>query len=87
MADLRLNLKKFKKTKDRELYGYATYENEAIGVSYAVSADRRVYRIYWFAPTKDDKAVRCKSRKSAISTASDERQMEEARVRQARVPP
>jgi hypothetical protein len=61
LKDLKLNLKKFKKTEDPELHGYTTYENEAKGVSYAVSADGRVYRTHWFATTKDDKALRCQS--------------------------
>lgn len=65
LTALGLNLKRFKKTRDPELNGYSTYENEDKGVSYAVSADGRVYRIHWYANAKDDKVLRCRSVASA----------------------
>ena len=42
LSDLKLDLRKFKKTQDPELHGYSTYKNEDKGVAYAVSAEGRV---------------------------------------------
>jgi hypothetical protein len=72
LSDLKLNLKKFKRTQDPELHGYSTYKNEDRGVSYAVSSDGRIYSIDWFATTKDNEALRCPSIRSSISTENVE---------------
>jgi len=61
LSDLKLNLKKFTKTKDPELHGYTHFENEEDGVSYAVSDEGLVYRVEWFGTAKDAKALRCGS--------------------------
>lgn len=61
LSGLKLKLKKFTKTLDPELHGYSTYENQDQGISYAVSADGRVYSVHRFATTKDDKALACQS--------------------------
>ena len=39
LSDLKLDRKRFRKTKDPELHGYSTYENESEGTSYSVSAE------------------------------------------------
>lgn len=68
LSDLRLNLKKFTKTKDPELHGYSTYTNEAEGVTYSVSDDGTVTGVYWFGSSKDSRTLRCPSLRTPIST-------------------
>jgi hypothetical protein len=59
LADLRVNLKKFKKTIDPELHGYHNYSNQDMGLSYSVSDHGRVFSIDYFVNRKNDNALRC----------------------------
>lgn len=56
--DLKLNLKKFIKTRDPELAGYWVYTNEQEGISYEVSKTGRVLSIEWF-PVTNDNSLNC----------------------------
>lgn len=58
-SSLKLNRKKFTKTKDPELHGYTSYASEELGVDYSVNAEGRVYSINWFPTLKDDNALKC----------------------------
>lgn len=60
LRDLRLNLKKFTKTKDPELQGHSIYTNTEQGVTYEVSDRNRVLSIEWFGAAKDRHKKRCR---------------------------
>ena len=60
LRDLKLDLSKFKKTKDPELQGYSTYTNVETGVTYEVSDKNMVLSIQWFGAAKDIEALRCR---------------------------
>ena len=61
LSSLKLDRKRFSKTKDPELLGYTTYTDEAAVLSYAVSAQGRVFSINRFPAAKDDTAFKCSS--------------------------
>jgi hypothetical protein len=61
LSDLKLDRKRFKKTKDPELHGYYTYENQKDGVAYEVSDRGVVLGVEWFGASKDAEALRCGS--------------------------
>lgn len=71
LSELRLNLRRCKKTADPELHGYSSYENEDEGDSYAVSDDGRVYSINRFATTKDDRALRCQAESANLARSGE----------------
>ena len=54
LKDLKLNLRRFSKTKDPELAGYWVYTDEREGIRYEVSDRGRVLGIEWFPVPKDD---------------------------------
>lgn len=58
LSDLKLNLRRFTKTKDPELRGYLTYTSKRRGVTYEVSDTRVVLGIEWFPASKDE-SLRC----------------------------
>lgn len=75
LRDLRLDRRKFTKTKDPELHGYSTYTNSEIGVTYEVSDKNMILSIEWFGSAKDIQRLRCPLRPSAFgSTAEPQRQ-------------
>jgi hypothetical protein len=59
LKDLRLNLRRFSKTKNPELAGYWVYTNEREGISYEVSNTGRVLSVEWFPASKDN-SLNCK---------------------------
>ena len=60
LRDLRLNMKKFMKTNDPELNGYATYTNGEAGVAYEVSDKGLVLSVEWFGSANDIHSLRCR---------------------------
>ena len=58
-SSLKLNPRKFTKTKDPELSGYTSYSSEELGVNYSVDNDGQVYSMHWFPTAKDEKALKC----------------------------
>jgi hypothetical protein len=60
LRDLKLNMRKFTRTMNPELRGYATYTNAEIGVSYEVSDQQVVLSVEWFGSAKDIQALRCR---------------------------
>lgn len=59
LRDLKLNIRKFTRTKNPELRGYATYTNAETGVSYEVSDQQLVLSVEWFGSAKDIQALLC----------------------------
>lgn len=60
LKHLKLNMKKFKRTEDPELHGYATYTNEEIGMTYEVSDKQLVLSVESFGSAKDIQSLRCR---------------------------
>lgn len=58
-SDLKLNRRKFTRTKDPELHGYLIYTNEEKGVTYEVDDQGVVSGIRRFPSIKDDRSLRC----------------------------
>lgn len=58
-SELRLDRRKFKKTRDPELHGHSWYEDEEQGLSYSVSKNGRVTGTHWIGSSNDDKRLRC----------------------------
>jgi len=58
LKDLRLNHKRFTKSKDPELTGYWTYTSGREGISYEVSNTGRVLSVEWFPTDKED-SLKC----------------------------
>lgn len=52
LRDLKLNMRKFTRTNNPELGGYATYTNAEIG-GYEVSDQQLVTSVEWFGSAKD----------------------------------
>lgn len=61
LRDLKLNMRKFKRTNDPELKGYSTYTNLEAGIAYEVSDKGRVLSIEWFGSAQSIQALRCPS--------------------------
>jgi hypothetical protein len=59
LQDLKLNMRKFKRTKDPELNGYSTYTNVEAGITYEVSDKSLVLSIEWFGSAQNIQALRC----------------------------
>jgi len=54
LKDLKLNLRRFSKTKNPELAGYWVYTNQREGISYEISNTGKVLSVEWFPAAKDD---------------------------------
>ena len=61
LSALKLDARKFKKTKDPELNGYYSYENEKEGVTYSVSKKGRVTGSHWIGASDRHQKLRCPS--------------------------
>ena len=60
-SSLKLNRRKFKKTNDPELHGYAWYGNDKEGITYSVSEEGRVTGIHLYGTADRRQKLRCPS--------------------------
>lgn len=59
LRDLKLDMRKFKRTMDPELNGYSTYTDDQAGVTYEVSDKNLILSIEWFGSAADIQALKC----------------------------